>query len=140
MTDQPTRTQRLFGGWAALGIGVLSLVMMYLHPEQLRVPAWVAYAAMSSFVCAGGALLTGESAATRTVAPWLGVLATIALMVPAVWIAFGPGPRNCAAALAFFSTTASDWVCRGVFGFGALIGLLILFLMIASRFSATRTR
>jgi formate-dependent nitrite reductase membrane component NrfD len=133
LTDQATRKQRLFGGWAALAIGLLSLVMMYRHPEQLRVPAWVAYAAMSSFVSAGCALLTGEYAATRNVAPWLGVLATIGLMVPPVWIALGPGPRDCAATLSFFSTTASDWVCRGAFGFGALIGLLVLFLMVRER-------
>ena len=40
-----------------------------------------------------------------------------------------PGPRACRASLPFFSTTASEWVCRGVFGIGALLVLLFLVLM-----------
>ena len=109
-------------------MGVLTIVIMYLHPENLHVPAWVGFAAMSAFVGAGGSLLMGEYEATRKAAPWLGVLALIGLMVPFVWIAFGPGPRECAAMLVFISTIAPDWVCRGAFGFAALLGLLILVL------------
>ena len=111
-------------------MGVFGLVMMVLHPEELRVPAWVALPAMSSFVWAGAALLAGEYQSARNIAPWLGVLATIGLLVPAAWIALGPGPRECTAVLPFFSTSASDWMCRGAFGLGALLGLLILILML----------
>ena len=109
-------------------MGVLTIVIMYLHPENLHVPAWVGFAAMSAFVWAGCSLVTGEYEATRKIAPWLGVLATLGLMVPFTWITLGPGPRECAAMLIFISTTASDWVCRGAFGFAALLGLLILVL------------
>lgn len=124
-----SRKERLLAGWAAIAIGMLGLVMMYLHPENLRVPAWVGFPTMSAFVWAGCALLMGEYEATRKFAPLLSVLATIGLMVPMAWLAFGPGPRECTATLAFFSTTASDWLCRGAFGMAALLGLLILVLM-----------
>jgi hypothetical protein len=127
-----SRKERLFAGGAAVAIGMLGLLMMHLHPENLRVPAWVAFPPMSAFVWAGCALLMGEYGATRRFAPWLGVLATIGLMVPAAWIAFGPGPRECTAILVFLSTAASDWACRGAFGLGALLGLLILVLMVRS--------
>jgi len=128
LTGTPTRKERLVGGWAALGIGVLTVAMMYLHPEQLRVPAWVGFAAASSFVWAGCALLTGEYDATRKFAPWLGVLATIGLMVPAAWIALGPGPMECTVMLPFLSAAAEDWMCRSAFGFAVMLGLLILVL------------
>ena len=137
-TDQPTRKGYLLGGWAALAIGVLGIVMMHLHPENLRVPGWVAYAAMSSFVWAGFALLMGEYAATRKAAPWPGVLATIGLIVPFAWIALGPGPMECTVMLPFLSTAAADWMCRGAFGFAALLGLLILFLAARRLFPASR--
>lgn len=110
-----------------LGVGVS--LAIHLHPEQLRVPAWVAYAATASFALAGAALIAGALGAIKLV-HWLGVLIVTAMLVPFLWIALGPGPRNCGFSLGFVSGAASDWVCRAGFGTGALLGLVILALMI----------
>ena len=45
-----------------------------------------------------------------------------ALVLAAMWVAFGPGPRECSVSVSAFSGFAADWLCRGVFGFGALVG------------------
>ena len=127
--SEPSARQRLTIGLlvAAMGTGVMLLI--YFQPQQLRAPSWVAYAAASTFVLAGMALVAGALGARKLVA-WLGVLTVAALMTPAVWIAFGPGARGCSFSLGFLSGAASEWACRGAFGLGALLGAAILFLML----------
>jgi hypothetical protein len=129
MQRPASRKERLFAGWASVGIGLFGLVMMSLRPEHLRVPAWVGLPAMSTFVWGGGAVLLGEHEATKGLAGWAALLAVLGLFVPAAWIAFGSGPRECAATLGIFSTRAVDWVCRGAFGVGALLVALLFVLM-----------
>ena len=123
-----SRKERLLAGGGAIVVGVFGLVMMYLHPEGLRVPAWVGLAAMSTFVWGGSAIVLREHETTRGLADWAVLLTIVGLLVPAAWIAFGPGPRECTALLAFFSVRAGEWLCRGVFGIGALLtsGILVL--------------
>jgi hypothetical protein len=136
LTSPPSRRERRLAGGAAVAIGVFGLVMMYAHPESLRVPAWVGFPAMSTFVWAGGALLMREHERTRRLADWAALLTIVGLFLPGAWIAFGAGRRECTATLAFVSTGAGEWVCRGVFGLGALI--VSLFFVLAARALLTK--
>ena len=124
-----SRKERLLAGGAATALGVFGLVMMYRHPEGLRVPAWVGFPAMSTFVWGGSAIVLREHEATRRFADWAVLLTIAGLLVPAAWIAFGPGPRECTALLALLSMRAGEWLCRGAFGVGALIVALMLVLV-----------
>jgi hypothetical protein len=124
-----SRKERLFVGGAATAVGVFGLVMMSLHPQGLRVPAWVGFAAMSTFVWGGCAIALAAHQATRRLADWAVLLTIVGLFVPAAWIAFGPGPRECTAILALPSARAGEWLCRGAFGIGALLTWVILVLM-----------
>jgi hypothetical protein len=123
------KRQRLTVGVAAAALGLAGAAAMYLRPESLRVPAWVGFSAMAAFIAVGGALIAGACEARR-LEGWLGVLTVLGLVVPALWIAIGPGPMHCSVSLPFFTTAAADWLCRGAFGLGALLGLVILVLAV----------
>jgi hypothetical protein len=92
---------------------------VYRHPQLLRVPAWVGYAACATFVFGGLAMLAQRW--SRRAQPWLGILTVAALLVPCAWIAFGPGSRECGVVLPFVSTLGSELVCRSGFGLGAVL-------------------
>jgi hypothetical protein len=121
--------QRLSIGALLIVLGLGVSLAIYLHPQQLRAPAWVAYAAASSFVLGGAALIAGALGAAKLVT-WLGVLIVLAMLVPFLWVAFGPGPQECGFSLGFISGAGSDWVCRAGFGIGALLGLAVLALIL----------
>jgi hypothetical protein len=123
------KRQRWVVGLAAAALGLVGAAAMYLRPEQLRVPAWVGFSAMAGFVGVGGALIASACEA-RKLEGWLGVLTVLGLLVPATWIAIGPGPMACSVSLPFFTTAAADWMCRRAFGLGALLGLIILILAV----------
>ena len=110
----------LIGGLCAAA-GVAAAVGIHWHPEQLNAPAWVAYAACLAFVFAGLSVVAREFARAR-LASWLAVAFSAALVLTAMWVAFGPGSRECSVSLPLFNGIAADWLCRGVFGFGALVG------------------
>jgi hypothetical protein len=122
MTTPPKRTAQ---GWFVAAIGVLTGATIYLHPESLEAPAWIAYAACACFMFAGLAIVASESGLQHLNA-WLGVATVACLLTPGAWLAFGPGPRACSVSLPFISTVASEWMCRGVFGFGAILVALFL--------------
>jgi hypothetical protein len=130
LSAEPTRKQALVAGGIALATGLGSAAAIHLHPEGLRAPAWVAYAAVSTFVLAGMALLAGALGAKRVV-PWLGALIVCGLLVPGLWIALGAGGRECSFSLGFLSGAASEFVCRGAFGAGALLCLVFLVLLVS---------
>jgi hypothetical protein len=123
----------------AVASGLLVAYLIHAHPDDLRVPAWVAYVAASAFVLAGLCLSAG-AAGNVGLQRWLGVAVTVSLFVVSVWVAFGPGERECSFSLPFFQSGASDAVCRGAFGIGAiLVGLflvLVLRQIIGNRFGA----
>ncbi len=122
MTD---RRKRLLGGFLSTIVGALTAAMIYRYPEQLRAPAWVAYAACSAFVFAGLTIIVAESP-LRRIHAWLCVACTVALLVPGAWVAFGPGVRECSVSVPFFNTAGSDLVCRGAFGLGTFIVAALL--------------
>jgi len=123
------KRQRLTLGSAVAVLGLVGALAMYLRPEGLRVPAWVAFSAMGAFVSVGGVLIAGAFEARRLEA-WLGVLTVLGLLVPGAWIALSSGPLNCSVSLPFLTTVAADWMCRGAFGLGTLLGLVILMLAV----------
>ena len=131
--NELSNRQRLTIGALLIVLGLSVSLAIYLHPQQLRVPAWVAYAATVSFVLGGAALIAGALGAIKLV-HWLGVLIVSAMLVPFLWIALGPGPMDCGFSLGFVSGAASDWVCRAGFGTGALLGLVVLGLIIHQAF------
>jgi len=110
-------------------MGLLVGVLIHIHPEGLRVPAWVAYVAASAFVLAGlcvGAAVIGVAWLQR----WLGVAVTLSLFVVSLWIAFGPGERECSMSLPLIQSIAPDALCRGAFGVGAiLVGLFLVLVL-----------
>lgn len=122
MTERP---QRLLGALVSTVAGLLAAAMIYLHPEGLRVPAWVAYVACAAFVFAGLSIMAHEFALRRM--HTLLVLACVAsLLVPGAWVAFGPGARECSVSGPFLSGIGSELVCRGAFGVGAVIVAALL--------------
>lgn len=119
------RRQRLLGALLSVVAGLLTAAMIYLRPEALQVPAWVAYAACAAFVFAGLTIAAHEFALPRTHA-WLAVGCVASLLVPGAWIAFGPGLRECSVSGPILSGIGSDVMCRGAFGLGALIAAALL--------------
>ena len=121
----PNRSQLLMAAATTL-LGVLVVMLIYLHPEGLHVPAWVAYVAASAFVLAGLCILAmviGMVWLQRL----LGVAVALSLFVVSLWVAFGPGPRECSVSLSFVQGVAADALCRGAFAIGAiLVGLFIV--------------
>ena len=119
------RRQRLIGGLISIVAGLVTATLIYLHPENLHAPAWVAYAACAAFVFAGLTIMAYEFGLRRFHA-WLVVACVTALLAPGAWVAFGPGARKCSVALPFFSGVGSDLLCRAAFGVGAVIVAAIL--------------
>lgn len=101
---EQSRGRRLLVGLLLIVVGSGTIALILLQPQQLRVPAWVAYAAASTFPLAGVALIVGA----------LG----------------GPGPQKCSVHIGNVGAEASDWVCRAGFGIGSAIGLAVLVLLI----------
>jgi cytosine/uracil/thiamine/allantoin permease len=99
--------------------------MIHLHPEGLRVPAWVAYVAAAAFVLAGLCLFAG-ALEIDWLQQWLGIAVTLSMLVVSLWIAFGPGERECSMSIPFVQTVAPDALCRGAFGIGALLVALFI--------------
>jgi hypothetical protein len=120
-------------GLLAAGAGVAIALAVYLHPENLRVPAWVAYAAALAFFFAGCQLLARHHG-QRLLQAWLPAALVACLVAPPLWIAFGAGPRRCGFELATsvlrLFGVRSDLLCRVGFGIGAVLGLAILLLAI----------
>jgi hypothetical protein len=105
-------------GGVALGASALLASLVALHPEGLRAPAWVAYAASIAFALAGLVSLaraTQRQSLARALVCWLlGVVLLIEL-----WVALAPGPARCVAWVAGLGIP-SQLACRSAFGLGAL--------------------
>ena len=122
------RTQLIAGG-ASVALGLFVAVLIHIHPETLRAPAWIVYVAASVFVLAGACLL---SVAFDVVwlQRWLGLGIAGCLFAVNAWIALGPGERTCSISSSFFGGAAPEALCRGAFGVGALLMGVFLALMI----------
>jgi hypothetical protein len=129
MSAEPTPKQAIAIGIVAIVLGAGTAAAIYLHPQALNAPAWVAYAAVATFPLTGAALIAGAMGAKRLVQA-LGVLITLGLLVPSLWIALGPGAHDCSFSLGFLGGAAPDLACRVGFGLGSLLCLFFLVLLI----------
>ncbi|HEX2546282.1 MAG TPA: hypothetical protein VHL79_15490 [Ramlibacter sp.] len=135
--------QRSLAGWCAIGAGGFIAWMVHRHPEGLRAPAFVAYAAAAAFALAGLSILAGERW-KAWVQGWAAVVLVACLVTPAVWIAFGSGERRCSLGLAHgllhLAGASSETACRVAFGIAAVLGVAILLLYVRHALRASRTR
>ena len=115
-------------GAALIIMAALGAALIFLQPEKLRVPAWVAYGALSSFAFGGVAVIARRLGAKRAVS-WLGALTVCGLLVPGLWIALGPSAQ-CTASFGGVSGPANEWLCRIGFGAGAALCCVFLVLVI----------
>ena len=134
MATVPRRTQ-FIGAVVSVAAGLVVGFMIHLHPEGLRVPAWVAYVAAAAFVLAGLCLLAGAME-IPWLQQWLGIAVTLSMLVVSLWIAFGPGERECSMSIPFVQTVAPDALCRGAFGIGALLVALFVGLLVRRALSS----
>lgn len=134
--------QRRWAGWAALAAGLFTAWMVWRHPEGLRAPAFVAYAAAGAFALAGLSLVAGPRL-RKVLQAWMAVALVLLLLTPPVWIAFGPGERRCSVSLAHgilqVFGIASESACRLAFGASAVLGLAILVLFVRQAVRAQRS-
>jgi hypothetical protein len=124
-----SRPNEIAIGAGLLAMAALAAALIFLHPEKLRVPAWVAYGALSSFAFGGAALIARRLGAKRAVS-WLGALTVCGLVIPGLWIALGPSAQ-CTASFGGVGGAANEWVCR--IGFGAGAALCCVFLVLVLR-------
>lgn len=113
-------------GVAVLAMALVLDVLVYAHPEKLRAPAWVAYAASGALGVAGlciGALALGQARVAR----WLACLLLATMTAIPAWIAFGPGARQCTVMTLGTRAGESALVCRGAFAVAAIV-LGVMFL------------
>lgn len=103
-------------------IAVLLAVMIHLSPQDLRVPAWVAYCAAATLMLMGIAMLCRAGGLLRNV---FGLASAVGLLLPAVWLAFGEGPRECSASVPLLALS-SETACRSAFTVAVIVGLLVL--------------
>jgi hypothetical protein len=127
------RRQAILGGGVAVAIGALLISAAFLAPGGLHAPAWAVYAAGAAFVLAGTALIA-RGTGQRLLARWLPSLAVACVVAPALWLAFGSGPRRCAFNAWGFGARLlgrhAELLCRVAFGAGAVLGLLVLLLVV----------
>jgi hypothetical protein len=115
------QSSALLGALVA-GIGVAVAVLIYLQPEGLQVPLWVAMFACLCFVFAGGAIAAQpQSSPVIHQCMVLGML-LVMTAIPA-WISFGPGDRQCSSNVPYFNGVTS---CRFVFGLSTVCMLFVL--------------
>jgi len=112
----------------ALGMGLLTMILMPLRPEGLQVPLWVAEVAVSGFVSAGLSIAC-RSLGLVALSAVFNILVIGALATPGFWIMLSPEQQSCVRSISLFSSTFSnergDLECRIVFGAGAIITVLV---------------
>lgn len=125
--DELSPAKRKLVGLVLIVWGLGLATLLFLRPESARVPLFVL-----GFVCVSLVLLGTAVAVYSTTAPgryrWVMAVALACLAVIPAWIAIGPGPRNCTSN---FSILSSEVSCRGAFGIGAI--LLMLMFVVALR-------
>lgn len=130
LTSQALR--RAAPGVALVGMGVALLLAMIALPERLNVPPPIGHVVAGTIVLAG-LLALANVFCGRAVQAWLAVAVLIGLLVPGVWIAFGPGQRSCSMGLGFLLGSAHGTSCRTAFGIASVVGLVLV--LVALRYA-----
>lgn len=98
---------------------------MHAFPDGLNVPPLIGYVAALAFVFAGLLAFANAFGGPR-VRAWLAVTVLVFLVLPAIWLAFGPGERACGVGLfgpfGLFGFTQGA-MCRAGFGVASVAGL-----------------
>jgi len=128
-------------GVAIAALGSAIALLAFLQPQQMRAPAGVVYAAALAFVFAGWTVVARARGHSRLKA-WLPVPLLLCMVTPAVWIAFGPGHRQCgiaavAGVLRIFGAR-SDLPCRMGFGVAAVVGCFLVLLAVRQAVRSSR--
>lgn len=104
-------------------------VMFTVQPDRLRAPAAVAYGAAAIVALCGG-LALARGYRRPALADGLVCAALGGMLLMQLWVALGPGPRNCVGRLHFLApgTPVSDLACRSAFGMGSVVvaGMLVV--------------
>ena len=126
------RQQVLVGlGIAAFGLFLAGLAtgLVPVVDSSVHVPRWVIGCIGAGCVLIGGGLALRMRAQRWVAAAALAGIA-LAFLVPALWIAFGPGVRECASSFGFGSfggrARSGGFDCRVAFALGALLVLGML--------------
>jgi hypothetical protein len=132
---------RIFIGLLCIAGGLMPVLASFdlgpLDRSAINGPPWLGFLAGAIFITGGGALMVGERQRHGLLSWSLTALVIGAFAAIANWIAFGPGPRECAIAVAgllFASgSSASGIACRAGFGVGAvLLDGFVLWMIAAS--------
>lgn len=107
-------------GVVLLAAAAALAVLVHLHPEKLRAPAWVAFAA-AALLAFGGLSTVALALGLQQVNRWLTCVLLAGMTLVPGWIAFGAGSRQCTVASVGGRSAGSEAVCRGAFGFGAVV-------------------
>lgn len=126
----PAPIRHPYAGALAALAGVAVAVLVYLQPQKLRAPAWVAYAAALAFVLAGLSLLAQGTRVSRRLQAWLGVVLLACLMAPAAWIAVASPAGRCQASWLGWFMTSPQWICRAGFAVATFFGAVIFVVML----------
>ena len=123
-------------GICVIAAGLFIALLMHVYPEKLRVPSWLGYTVCATISVAGATLVARELNHARA-ANGLAIMILLGMQLTAAWLAFGSGPRQCVVRSPILAGLSPDWLCRGVFGFGAAMLTMMLFIAIR-RLSGSR--
>jgi hypothetical protein len=128
MQAAPSPAVRLILGLVCIAGGLMPVLASFdvgpLDRSAINGPPWLGFLAGAVFMAGGIALMLGGRMRNSAFSYGLFALIIGSFACIANWIAFGPGPRECAIALAGL-LVSSGWAngiaCRGGFGIGALL-------------------
>jgi hypothetical protein len=130
MAAQPTLSApaRIALGLLCIAGGLMPVLASFdlgpLDRGAINGPPWLGFLAGGVFIAGGLAVMLGERLRHGPLSHGLFALVIGSFAVIASWIAFGPGPRECAIAIAGLlvsSGWANEVACRAGFGIGALL-------------------
>ena len=125
--DEISPANRRLVGSVMIALGCGLAILIANRPDSAKIPLFVLWLVCATFVLSGLAVAV-YSRRNPGRYRWAITGALACMSAAPTWIAFGPGARSCTSS---FGLLNSELPCRGAFGFGAVI--LILMFVIALR-------